>query len=87
MTDSRARQHLNRGYSDANARGLEVALTPLTFGALGWLVDGWLGTGPWLAVAFGTFGTIGTFAKLKLGYDRAMEAEEAGKPWTRGRES
>jgi len=87
MTDLRAKQHLNRGYSDANARGLELALTPLVFGGLGWLVDGWAGTDPWLALGFGTFGVIGTFVKMKLQYDRAMDAAEAGKPWTRGREA
>lgn len=83
----RARQQLNRGYSDGNARGLEIALTPLVFGGLGWLLDGWLGTDPWLAVGFGTFGVVGIFAKLKIGYDRDMAAEEAGKPWTRGAQS
>ncbi|MGV3760812.1 MAG: AtpZ/AtpI family protein [Actinomycetota bacterium] len=83
----RARQQLNRGYSDGNARGLEIALTPLVFGGIGWLLDGWLGTDPWLAVGFGTFGAVGIFAKLKIGYDRAMAAEEAGKPWTRGARS
>lgn len=82
-----ARQQLNRGYSDSNARGLEIALTPLVFGGLGWWLDGRFGTDPWLAVSLGTFGVVGIFAKLKLGYDRAMAAEEAGKPWTRGAQS
>lgn len=84
MSDLRANQQLNRGYSDGLARGVEVVLTPLLFGAVGWLLDGWLGTDPFLAIILGTFGVAGIFAKLKLGYDRQMDEQEAGKPWTRG---
>lgn len=83
----RARQQLNRGYSDGNARGLEIALTPIVFGGIGWFLDGQLGTDPWLAISFGTFAVAGVFTKLKLGYDRAMAVEEEGKPWTRGAQS
>lgn len=84
MSDLRARQQLNRGYSDGLARGTELVLTPLLFGVIGWALDGWLGTGPVLAIVLGTFGVVGTFVKLKLGYDRQMTDAEAGKPWTRG---
>lgn len=87
MFDLRAKQQLNRGYSDGMARGMEIVLTPLAFGGIGWLLDGWFGTGHVLAVALGVFGVIGIFTKLKLGYDRQMVVEEAGKPWTRGRTS
>jgi hypothetical protein len=82
--DLRARQQLNRGYSDGMARGMEIVLTPLFLGGLGWLVDGWLGTGKVFAIAFGVFGIVGISAKLKLGYDKQMAKVEAGKPWTRG---
>ena len=67
------------------ARGMEIVLTPLVFGALGWLLDGWLSTGHALALTFGVFGVVGTFVKMKLGYDKQMTSAEAGKPWTRGR--
>lgn len=87
MFDLRARQQLNRGYSDGLARGTELVLTPLVAGGIGWLLDGWFGTGPVLAVSLGIFGVVGIFAKLWLGYDREMVAAEAGKPWTRGRTS
>jgi hypothetical protein len=83
--DLRAKQQLNRGYSDGMARGMEIVLTPLLLGALGWLLDGWLGTGVILTIALGTFGVAGIFLKLKLGYDKQMASVEAGKPWTRGR--
>ena len=84
MFDLRARQQLNRGYSDGMARGMELVLTPLVLGGLGWLIDGWLGTGKVFAICLGVFGIVGISVKLKLGYDRQMLAVEAGKPWTRG---
>ena len=84
LFDLRAKQQLNRGYSDGMARGFELTLTPLVFGAIGWLLDGWLGTGHVLAVALCTFGVVGIFVKLKLGYDRQMADAEDGKPWNRG---
>jgi F0F1-type ATP synthase assembly protein I len=84
LFDLRAKQQLNRGYSDGLARGFELVITPMIFGGIGWLLDSWLGTGPILAIAFGVFGVVGIFAKLKLGYDRDMAVAEVGKPWTRG---
>lgn len=83
VTDLQTKQQLNRGYNDGLARGMEIVLTPLLFGALGWLLDRWLGTDPFLAIALGAFGFAGIFAKLKLGYDRKMAEVETGKPWTR----
>jgi len=87
LSELRAKQQLNRGYNDGLARGMEIVLSPLLLGALGWLLDGWLGTDPFLAVGFGLFGAAGIFAKMKLGYDRTMADVEAGKPWTRGQSS
>lgn len=83
MSDLRARQQLNRGYNDGLARGMEIVLTPLLLGGFGWLLDGWLGTDPFLALVLGTFGVVGIFVKLKLGYDRTMADVEKDKPWTR----
>ncbi len=39
LFDLRAKQQLNRGYSDGLARGIEIVLTPLIFGGIGWLLD------------------------------------------------
>ena len=83
MFDTRAKQQLNRGYSDGMARGFELVVAPLAMGLIGWLLDGWLGTGPFLALGFGTFGVAGVFAKLWAGYDREMQVVQEGKPWTR----
>ena len=83
MFDLTAKREMNHGYSDGLARGMEIVLTPLLMGGLGWLLDGWLGTGRVLAVTFGILGIIGIFTKLKIGYDRDMVSAEAGKPWNR----
>ncbi len=84
MPELRARQQLNRGYNDGLARGTEIVATPLLFGGIGWVLDRWLGTDPFLAIGLGVFGVVGIFVKLKLGYDQQMDQAEAGKPWTRG---
>jgi F0F1-type ATP synthase assembly protein I len=81
--DTRAKQQLNRGYSDGMARGIELVVAPLVMGAIGWLLDSWLGTGPFLAIGLGVFGVAGVFAKLWAGYDREMQVVQEGKPWTR----
>ena len=83
MFDLTAKREMNHGYSDGLARGMEIVLTPLLMGGLGWLLDGWLGTGRVLAVTFGILGVSGIFTKLKIGYDRDMVTAEAGKPWNR----
>lgn len=83
MFDERAKQQLNRGYSNGMARGIELVVAPLLMGAFGWLLDSWLGTGPFLAIGIGVFGVAGVFAKLWVGYDRDMQAVQEGKPWTR----
>jgi F0F1-type ATP synthase assembly protein I len=84
--DQRAKQQLNRGYSDGMARGTELVLSMLVLGGIGWLLDSWLGTGKVFTIIFGFFGVAGAFAKLKLGYDRQMRTEEQGKPWAKGRD-
>lgn len=76
MFDLRARQELNRGFSDALGRGVDLALTPVVFGLIGWLVDRALGTGPVLTVVVATIGVVGTAVKVKLGYDRDMSRHE-----------
>jgi F0F1-type ATP synthase assembly protein I len=83
LFDVRAKQQLNRGYSDGLARGFELVVAPLIMGAIGWLLDAWFGTEPFLAIGLGVFGVAGVFVKLWTGYDREMRVVEAGKPWAR----
>ena len=89
MFDLRAKQQLNRGYSDGMARGIEIVVTPLIFGGIGWLLDGWLGTGPVLAIVFGIFGVAGHLrqaeARLRPRHDRRRGRQALGPRHTTGR--
>lgn len=72
MFDLRTRQDLNRGFSDALGRGIDLALTPVVFGVIGWLIDRVAGTSPVFTIVVATIGVVGTVVKIKLGYDREM---------------
>lgn len=74
MFDLRAKQDLNRGFSDAFVRGVDLALTPVVFGLIGWVIDRAAGTSPVFTLLVATIGVIGTGVKMKLGYDRQMSA-------------
>jgi hypothetical protein len=74
---------LNELLGDESARGIELAVTPLVFGGFGWLVDGRLGTGPWLALGFAAFALIGTVAKMWFTYDAEMRELERTSRWAR----
>lgn len=75
---------LNELLGDESARGIELAVTPVVFGGFGWLVDGWLGTGPWLTLGFAAFALVGTIAKLWFTYDAEMRELETTSRWARG---
>jgi hypothetical protein len=56
---------LNTTLRDAMWRGhggWEMALTPALFGFLGWLIDGWLGTSPFLMILAAILGLAGSVA-------------------------
>lgn len=80
MFDLATRRKINKGFSDGFTRAVEIVVTPVLLGFLGAVVDGWLGTRPAFTLALATFGVCGIVAKLWLGYDREMKAEEAKVP-------
>lgn len=75
---------LNELLGDESARGIELAVTPLVFGGLGWLVDGWLGTSPWFTIGLAAFALIATVIKMWFVYDADMRKLEASSRWARG---
>lgn len=81
--DLRARQLTNRGFGDAMSRSFELALVPVVFGGLGWLVDRVLGTSPTFVIGLAVFGVIGTVVKFWIGYDLEMKRHEAEGVWNR----
>ena len=77
LSDLATRRQINRGYDDGMARAIEIVVTPLIFGGIGFLLDGRFGTRPAFTIGLGIFGVVGIFAKLWLGYDREMRKHEA----------
>ena len=73
---------LNELLGDESARGIEIAVTPLVFGGLGWLLDGRLGTGPWITLGFAAFALVATVAKMWFTYDAEMRQLEASSRWS-----
>src|SRR5207237_10273382 len=70
---------LGEGYSYV-ALGFTFAVAILAFGALGWVVDGWLGTRPWFALvgaAIGGFGGVMTI------YFRVQRGTKGGRRTSR----
>ena len=63
----------------------ELAVTPVLFGAGGYLLDRWLGIVPVLTLVLLLVAFGGVAAKLWLSYDREMKAHEENGPWARHR--
>lgn len=76
MFDLRAKQETNRGFGNAYGRGIDIALTPVVFGGLGWIVDRIVGTHLVFAIGFAVFAVIGLFVRTWIGYDADMRREE-----------
>ena len=72
----RDRQDLNNGFGNALSRAVELAVTPIIFGFLGYLLDGKLGTRPaFMLIAFlFVFGY--TLWKHYVLYSAAMDREQ-----------
>jgi F0F1-type ATP synthase assembly protein I len=70
-------------YHDALGQALTFVLAPVAFGALGWLLDSLLGSGPVFMILFGLFGAGAVFAWAWYRYEEQSARHEEGKPWTR----
>ena len=75
---------LNELLGDESARGIELAVTPLVFGGLGWLVDGRLGTAPWFTIGLAAFALVATVLKMWFTYDAEMRELESASRWAPG---
>jgi F0F1-type ATP synthase assembly protein I len=62
---------------DGTLHGVDVALTVAAFFAIGFFLDRWLGTTPWLMIGFTVLAGVGFFAKYKYRYDADMERHQA----------
>lgn len=71
------KRQLNRGLGDALVSSFEFAATLAIFVGVGWLLDRWLGTTPWLMIVLAVLALVGLIAKLWYGYDAEMTRQEA----------
>lgn len=53
-----------RGDADGLTMGIEYVVAVLVFMGIGWLLDRWLGTSPWILVAFVVVGFVSGFLRL-----------------------
>ena len=63
--------------NDTAVQGLDAALAVALFFGIGYGLDRWLGTGPWLMVVFTLLGGVGYFLKFKYRYELEMQRHEA----------
>ena len=64
------------GTDDAFSRSVEIVVTPLAFSGIGWLLDRWIGTGPWFALAFGATAFLGKLTAEWYRYTGRMRGIE-----------
>ena len=77
------RRHLNQGFGASLNNAFEIAMIPVLFAGVGWLLDAVLGTGPVFLAILAVLGLTGTVAKLYYGYNREMDEMEQAGPWRR----
>ena len=65
------------GTSDSVTQGIDNALAVALLFGIGFALDRWLGTSPWLMIVFVVLGGVGVFAKMKYRYDEQMAKHEA----------
>ncbi len=82
VNDKRA---MNNGFGDGMSRAFELAVTPLVFGGLGYLLDRAVGTTPVFAVSLAVLAVIGMFIRVWIGYDLEMKRLESSGRWGRHR--
>ncbi|MGI8710389.1 MAG: AtpZ/AtpI family protein [Acidimicrobiales bacterium] len=74
--DLQERRELNNGFGDSLARAVELVITPLIFGGLGYLLDHRLHTAPLFMLVFGLWTFSYVVWRLMNGYGRAMAEQE-----------
>lgn len=60
---------------DSVGQGMDAVITIIVFFGIGFLLDRWLGTTPWLSLVLVVLGAVGVFYRLKATYLAKMDAE------------
>lgn len=88
MTDRGGRRALFRELGKYSALGLEMAISVVIGLAIGYYLDRWLGTGPWMTVAWIAIGFAAGVrslyrAALRAGREPEEDEKETRKPGER----
>jgi len=81
VSDSQRReltQQMNKSHGS-----FELVVSPLLFALIGYGLDRWLGTLPWITITFAVLGLAGAVAKIYYTYDLEMKQHEAEGPWAK----
>jgi F0F1-type ATP synthase assembly protein I len=84
--DQDERRKLNQGFGAALTNAFDIALVPVMFAGIGWLIDRGLGTGWVFTTILAIVGLVGVFVKLYYRYTSEMTQLEASGPWRRARQ-
>ncbi len=82
-----ARQQTYRGFGDTLAVSIELAVSPVIFGLIGYGLDRWLGIVPLLTIVLVLFCIAGLSVRMWFQYDARMKVHEAAGPWARPKAS
>lgn len=74
--DLHERRELNNGFGESLARAVELVVTPLIFGGLGYLLDQRLHTAPLFMLVFGLWTFAYVMWRTMQGYGQAMAEHE-----------
>ena len=77
MAGLSAKRELNRGFGNALSTAVELSGSPALFGFVGWRLDDWLGTSPFLFLFLFVFTVCYQIWKLFGRYDAQMRDQEA----------
>lgn len=83
MTDKQDRKQFFRELGRYSALGLEMAVSVLIGLAVGYYLDKWLGTGPWLTVLWigiGFAAGVRSLYRAALRSGKALEEQDRGEP-------
>jgi hypothetical protein len=82
-----ARQETYKGFGDTLAVSVELAVSPVIFGLVGYGLDRWLGIVPVLTIVLVLLCIAGLSVRMWFDYDARMKVHEAAGPWARTKSS
>lgn len=62
---------------DGLSKAIEMVATPVLFGLLGFGIDRWIGSTPWLTIVFASVALVGKFVSEWYRYEAKMRELEA----------